>query len=84
MTDKACSVTWLEREIEEQPHVVQKSEHLGAMEVFASATPFATHILPLPSMAAFGGISAAEIDDLARVLRNLLAKIDVGREKPRP
>jgi UDPglucose--hexose-1-phosphate uridylyltransferase len=52
------------------------------MEVFASATPFATQIFPLRHMASFGEISAAEIDDLARVLRNLLAKIYVGLEKP--
>jgi len=79
----ACSVTWVEREIEEQPRVVQKREHFVAMmEVFASATSFATHIFPLRHMAAFGDISSAEIDDLARVLRNLLAKIDVGLENP--
>ena len=62
--------------------VVQTSEHFVAMEVFASATPFATHIFPLRHMAAFGDISAAEIDDRARVLRNLLAKSDMGLESP--
>lgn len=52
------------------------------MEVFVSATPLATHIFRLRHMAAFGDASVAEIDDLARVLRNLLAKRDVGLESP--
>ena len=72
----------VEREVEEQTRIVQKSEHFVAMEVFASATPFATHIFPLRHMASFGDISAAEIADLARVLRSLLAKIYVGLENP--
>jgi UDPglucose--hexose-1-phosphate uridylyltransferase len=72
----------VEREIDEQTRVVQKSEHFVAMEVFASATPFATHIFPLRHMATFGDISQTEIADLARVLRSLLAKIYVGLENP--
>jgi UDPglucose--hexose-1-phosphate uridylyltransferase len=72
----------VEREVEEQTRVVQKSEHFVAMEVFASATPFATHIFPLRHMATFGDISGTEIADLARILRSLLAKIYVGLENP--
>jgi UDPglucose--hexose-1-phosphate uridylyltransferase len=72
----------VEREIAEQTRIVQKSEHFVAMEVFASATPFATHIFPLRHMASFGDISATEIADPARVLRNLLAKLYVGMEYP--
>ncbi|MGA7930411.1 MAG: hypothetical protein WCA20_30995 [Candidatus Sulfotelmatobacter sp.] len=53
--------------------IVLKSDHFVAMEVFASATPFATHIFPVRHMATFGEITAAEISDLARVLRTLLA-----------
>ncbi len=72
----------VEREVEDQTRVVLKSEFFVAMEVFASATPFATHIFPLRHMASFGEITAAEISDLGRVLRNLLAKIYVGLENP--
>ena len=72
----------VEREIEAQTRIVEKSEHFVAMEVFASATPFATHIFPLRHMASFGDISATEITDLARVLRTLLAKLYVGLENP--
>jgi UDPglucose--hexose-1-phosphate uridylyltransferase len=72
----------VEREVEDQTRVVIKNEHFVAMEVFASATPFATHIFPLRHMASFGEISELEIADLARVLRALLAKIYVGLENP--
>ncbi len=72
----------VEREVEDQTRIVIKGEHFVAMEVFAAATPFATHIFPLRHMASFGEISDLEIADLARVLRALLAKIYVGLENP--
>jgi len=72
----------VEREVEDQTRIVLKSELFVAMEVFASATPFATHIFPLRHMATFGEITTAEITDLARVLRTLLAKLYVGLENP--
>jgi len=72
----------VEREVEDQTRVVIKSERFVAMEVFASPTPFATHIFPLRHMASFGDISEMEIADLARILRALLAKIYVGLGNP--
>lgn len=72
----------VEREVEDQTRVVLKSERFVAMEVFASPTPFATHIFPLRHMASFGEISEMEVADLARVLRQLLAKIYIGLENP--
>jgi len=72
----------VEREVEDQTRVVLKGEHFVAMEVFAAATPFATHIFPLRHMASFGEITELEIADLARVLRTLLAKIYVGLGNP--
>lgn len=72
----------VERAVEDQTRVALKSERCVAMEVFASATPFATHIFPLRHMASFGDISETEVVDLARVLRTLLAKIYVGLENP--
>jgi UDPglucose--hexose-1-phosphate uridylyltransferase len=72
----------VEREVEDQTRIVLKSEHFVAMEVFAAATPFATHIFPLRHMASFGDITDVEISDLARILRTLLAKIYVGLENP--
>lgn len=72
----------VEGEVEEQTRVVIKSEMFVAMEVFASATPFATHVFPLRHMSTFGEITDVEISDLARVLRSLLAKIYVGLRNP--
>lgn len=72
----------VEREVEDKTRIVLKSELFVAMEVFASPTPFATHIFPLRHMASFGEITSAEIADLARVLRTLLGKIYVGLENP--
>ncbi|HZQ95984.1 MAG TPA: galactose-1-phosphate uridylyltransferase [Candidatus Sulfotelmatobacter sp.] len=72
----------VEREVEDKTRVVLKSERFVAMEVFASATPFATHIFPLRHMASFGEISEMEVADLARILRTLLAKLYVGLENP--
>jgi UDPglucose--hexose-1-phosphate uridylyltransferase len=72
----------VEREVEDQTRVVLKNEYFVAMEVFASATPFATHIFPLRHMASFGDIAEKEVIDLARILRMLLAKIYVGLENP--
>src|SRR5580658_1570815 len=72
----------VEREVEDQTRIVLKSERFVAMELFASATPFATHIFPLRHMASFGDISEMEVNDLARVLRTLLAKIYVGLGNP--
>jgi UDPglucose--hexose-1-phosphate uridylyltransferase len=72
----------VEREIEDQTRIVMKSERFVVMEVFASATPFATYIFPLRHMASFGQISEFEVADLARVLRVFLAKLYVGLGNP--
>src|SRR4029077_8659836 len=37
----------VEREIADETRIVVKNEHFVAMEVFASTTPFSTHIFPL-------------------------------------
>jgi UDPglucose--hexose-1-phosphate uridylyltransferase len=72
----------VKREMEDRTRIVLTSEHFVAMEVYASATPFATHIFPLRHMASFGDISSTEIADLARVLRTLLAKLYIGLKNP--
>ena len=72
----------VEREVDDQTRIVLTSQHFVAMEVFASATPFATHIFPLRHMASFGAITELEIADLSHVLRTLLAKIYHGLGNP--
>jgi len=48
------------------------------MQLFASPTPFCTHIYPGRHMASFGDISGKELVELGRVLRTILAKLYYG------
>jgi UDPglucose--hexose-1-phosphate uridylyltransferase len=72
----------VDEELKEQQRVVLQSEHFVAIEIFASPSPFFTHIYPRRHMASFGDISAKEMTDLGRVLRTLLAKLYYGLENP--
>ncbi len=75
-----CQV--MEEELEEKTRIVLTSDHFVAMEPYASGTPFATHIYPRRHMASFGEIREAEILDLGRVLKTVLAKLYWGLENP--
>jgi len=72
----------LSEELEEQVRIVAVSEHFVALEVYASPAPFCTHIYPRRHMASFGDISATEVNDLARMLRLILAKLYHGLADP--
>ena len=72
----------LEEELHEQIRIVAVSEHFVALEMYASPAPFSTHIYPRRHMASFGDVSAAEMDDLARMLRSTLAKLYHGLADP--
>jgi len=72
----------LEEELADQTRVVMTTQHFTAIEPFASPTPFCTYIVPRRHMAGFGDISAAEIADLAHILRGILAKLYYGLENP--
>ncbi len=72
----------IDEEMQEQKRIVMTTEHFVALELFASPTPFCTHIYPRRHMANFGDISAPEITDLARTLRTVLAKLYHGLEDP--
>lgn len=72
----------IEEELQDGRRVVLESEHFAAIELFASPAPFFTHIYPKRHMASFGDIGAAEIADLGRVLRGLLAKLYHGLDNP--
>jgi UDPglucose--hexose-1-phosphate uridylyltransferase len=69
-------------ELDEQTRVVMVSEHFVALELYASPSPFCTNIYPRRHMASFGDISATETNDLARMLRSLLAKLYHGLADP--
>lgn len=72
----------LQEELDEGTRVIMTTEHFAALEPFASPTPFCTYIIPRRHMAGFGDISAAEIGDLARVLRRVLSKMYYGLNDP--
>ena len=72
----------LEEELQEQTRIVAISEHFAALELYASPAPFCTHIYPRRHMASFGDVSATEINDLARMLRSILAKLYHGLADP--
>jgi UDPglucose--hexose-1-phosphate uridylyltransferase len=72
----------LEEEVDEQTRIVMVSEHFVALELYASHAPFCTHIYPRRHMASFGDVSAAEINDLSRMLRAMLAKLYQGLQDP--
>ena len=72
----------LQEDLADPDRVVVASEHFVALEPFASPTPFCTHITPRRHMASFGAVSQPEIEDLARVLRSVLAKLYHGLDNP--
>ncbi|HZU44560.1 MAG TPA: galactose-1-phosphate uridylyltransferase [Terriglobales bacterium] len=72
----------IREEMFHRQRIVAVTEHFVALEFFASATPFSTYLYPLRHMASFGDISAAEIDDLARMLQTVLGKLYVGLNDP--
>jgi UDPglucose--hexose-1-phosphate uridylyltransferase len=72
----------IEEELGEGKRIVVVTEHFVAFELFASPAPFSTHIYPRRHMASFGDISEAEITDLGRVLRTVLAKLYHGLSNP--
>jgi UDPglucose--hexose-1-phosphate uridylyltransferase len=72
----------LQEELGEEKRIVLKTDNFVALELFASPTPFCTHIYPRRHMASFGDISDAEIADLGLVLRGILAKLYQGLDNP--
>ncbi|MBV9610496.1 MAG: galactose-1-phosphate uridylyltransferase [Acidobacteria bacterium] len=72
----------LQDELKDGARIVEASDHFVALEPFESASPFSTYIYPRRHMASFGEISATELNDLATVLRSVLAKLYWGLEDP--
>jgi UDPglucose--hexose-1-phosphate uridylyltransferase len=72
----------IQEELDENKRVVMLTDYFVAMEPFASATPFTTHIYPRRHQATFGFINDEETADLAHVLRTVLAKMYVGLKNP--
>ena len=75
-----CKV--LADELTDRVRLVQETDHFVAFIPFASLTPFHLWIFPRRHMASFGEIQSEEIQDLARMLRLVLAKVYYGLGDP--
>jgi len=75
-----CDV--MHQEISDATRIVDATEHFVALEPFESASPFSTYIYPRRHMASFGESLPVELEDLATVLRNVLAKLYWGLDDP--
>src|SRR3990170_4062549 len=74
--------TTLAEEMDEGTRVVVEGQHFVAFIPFAALSPFHLWIFPKRHSASFGNIEPAELADLARVLRALLAKLHKGLNDP--
>jgi UDPglucose--hexose-1-phosphate uridylyltransferase len=74
--------TAMQDELEDGSRIVMVTRHFVALAPYASSSPFATHIYPRRHMASFGFIADVEIEDLALVLRTVLAKLYAGLGNP--
>ena len=64
------------RRINVGQYVVERGEKFIAIKPFASRYEWEVHILPLQHQAEFLDLSAADMPDLARVLRRTMARLD--------
>lgn len=70
------------QEISEDVRVVSANETFLAIEPFAARFPFETWILPRAHQPAFEEIERAEVEHLARILKENLAKINIALSNP--
>jgi UDPglucose--hexose-1-phosphate uridylyltransferase len=71
-----------EQEEREQIRIVSESRHFSAFIPYAAFSPFHLWIVPRHHCASFLDISTEELQDLARVLREVLRKIYFGLNDP--
>jgi len=64
------------RKIDVGQYVIERGEHFVAIKPFASRYEWEVHILPLQHASDFTGISDAQREDLARVLKRAMARLD--------
>jgi UDPglucose--hexose-1-phosphate uridylyltransferase len=69
-----CDV--LQQEQKEGKRLIAENENFLALAPFASRFPFETTIFPKSHNSAFSRISAGEVESLARILRDVLRKLD--------
>lgn len=72
----------LRDELEEGTRVITQNEHFVAYIPYAQLSPFALLIFPKRHMAAFSEIGDDEIAGLARILKDVLARLYHGLQNP--
>jgi UDPglucose--hexose-1-phosphate uridylyltransferase len=75
-----CDV--LEQELKGRKRLITENEDFVAFAPFASRFPFEMAVFPKVHSSAFSRIGAAQIDNLARILRDLLQKLDQSMGGP--
>jgi UDPglucose--hexose-1-phosphate uridylyltransferase len=72
----------ISQEISEDVRVVSANETFLAIEPFAARFPFETWILPKAHLSAYEEIKGTEVVHLARILKEVLMKINVALNNP--
>jgi UDPglucose--hexose-1-phosphate uridylyltransferase len=72
----------ISQEISEDVRVVSANETFLAIEPFAARFPFETWILPKVHLSAYEDIKGTEVVHLARILKEVLMKINVALNNP--
>jgi UDPglucose--hexose-1-phosphate uridylyltransferase len=81
-TGKCVFCEMLEEELRAKKRIVLENERFVSFVPYAGAVPFLTWIFPKRHSSSFGDINDAEIKDLARTLRQTLAKLYLGLNNP--
>jgi UDPglucose--hexose-1-phosphate uridylyltransferase len=72
----------LKDELVEDKRIILQTEHFVAFIPYAALSPFHTWIFPRRHASEFDQITRAEIEDLSRVLRSILARLYYGLNNP--
>ena len=75
-----CDV--LRQELRGRKRLIAENEDFLAFAPFASRFPFEMCVLPKAHSSTFSRIGAAQIENLARILRDVLRKLDQGLDGP--
>ena len=69
-------------ELEEGTRIVVENNNFVVLHPFASRYPFETWVMPKIHKSSFGDINDEEINDLSRVLKEVLLKLYISLENP--
>lgn len=72
----------VKEEIEQQERVIAETDYFVAFCPYAARSPFECRIYPKRHKASFSAIDGEEVMELAALLRELLARIDIGLNNP--